>query len=93
MVKTLIIGHLGKDAVVNQVNGRTVINFNVAHTESYKDQQGAKIEKTLWANCSYWTDRTGIAPYLTKGKLIFVEGAPDVVFIKINRVLPFPNYG
>ena len=31
------IAKVGKDAVVNQVNGKTVINFNVAHNERYKN--------------------------------------------------------
>lgn len=78
MLKTFAIGHLGKDAVVNQVNGKTVINFNVAHSESYKDAQGNKKTNTTWVNCSYWTDRTAIAPYLLKGQQIFVEGIPSV---------------
>ena len=32
MLKTQAIGHLGNDAVVNNVNGKNVINFNVAHS-------------------------------------------------------------
>ena len=40
MIKLQVIGNLGKDALVNNVNGKTVINFNVAHTERYKDAQG-----------------------------------------------------
>ena len=35
-----IIGNLGKDCVVNTVNGKNVINFTVAHTEKYRDSQG-----------------------------------------------------
>ena len=37
MIKLQVIGNLGKDAVVNNVNGKSVINFNVAHTERFKD--------------------------------------------------------
>ena len=33
MIKMQVIGNLGKDCLVNNVNGRTVINFCVAHTE------------------------------------------------------------
>ena len=78
MIKLLVIGNLGKDCVVNNVNGKTVINFNVAHTEKYKDAQGNQKDKTIWVDCAYWTDRTGISPYLTKGKTVYVEGTPDV---------------
>ncbi|MGN6164023.1 MAG: single-stranded DNA-binding protein [Flavisolibacter sp.] len=78
MIKMQVIGNLGKDCVVNTVNGRNVINFTVAHTEKYKDSQGNNQEKTTWVDCAYWTDRTAVAPYLQKGTQVFVEGAPEV---------------
>ncbi len=89
MLKTIAIGHLGNDATVNQVSGNTVINFNVAHSESYKDAQGNKMNKTTWVSCSYWTDRTAVAPYLTKGTLVCVEGVPsvDTYQNKDNKIL------
>ena len=78
MIKMQVIGNLGKDCVVNTVNGKNVINFTVAHTEKYKDSQGNNQEKTTWVDCAYWTDRTAVAPYLQKGTQVFVEGAPEV---------------
>ncbi|MET0464407.1 MAG: single-stranded DNA-binding protein [Chitinophagaceae bacterium] len=78
MIKMQIIGNLGKDCVVNTVNGKNVINFTVAHTEKYKDSQGTNQERTIWVDCAYWTDRTALAPYLTKGKQVFAEGQPEV---------------
>jgi len=78
MIKLQVIGNLGKDAQVNNVNGKSVINFNVAHTEKYKDAQGNQKDKTTWVDCSYWTDRTAVAPYLKKGTQVYVEGTPDV---------------
>jgi single-strand DNA-binding protein len=78
MIKMQVIGNLGKDCVVNTVNGKNVINFTVAHTEKYKDSQGVNQEKTTWVDCAYWTDRTALSPYLTKGKQVFVEGTPEV---------------
>jgi single-strand DNA-binding protein len=77
MIKTQVIGHLGKDAVVNTVNGKTVINFSVAHTEKFKDATGQQKDKTTWVDCSSWTDKTAIAPYLKKGTQVYVEGTPD----------------
>ena len=73
-----VIGRLGKDCLVNNVNGRSVINFTVAHSERYKDSQGNQLEKTIWVDCAYWTDRTAISPYLLKGTQVFVEGQPEV---------------
>ncbi|RYY88039.1 MAG: single-stranded DNA-binding protein [Chitinophagaceae bacterium] len=78
MIKMQVIGNLGKDCVVNTVNGKNVINFTVAHTEKFKDGQGNQQEKTTWVDCAYWTDRTAVAPYLTKGQQVYVEGQPEV---------------
>ncbi|HEY1113889.1 MAG TPA: single-stranded DNA-binding protein [Chitinophagaceae bacterium] len=78
MIKMQVIGNLGKDCVVNTVNGKNVINFTVAHTEKYKDSSGNQQEKTTWVDCAYWTDRTAVAPYLTRGQKVFVEGTPEV---------------
>ncbi|MEI2708395.1 MAG: single-stranded DNA-binding protein [Chitinophagaceae bacterium] len=78
MIKLLVIGNLGKDAIVNNVNGKNVINFSVAHTEKYKDAQGNPKDRTVWVECAYWTDKTAIAPYLKKGTQVYAEGNPDV---------------
>jgi single-strand DNA-binding protein len=77
MIKLQAIGNLGKDAVINKVNDKTVINFNVAHSEKYKDQQGQVQERTIWVDCAYWTERA-VGQYLLKGKTVFVEGTPHV---------------
>lgn len=78
MIKLQVIGNLGKDCVTNTVNGKNVINFSVAHTERFKDNTGNQKDKTIWVECAYWTDRTGIAPYLKKGTQVYVEGTPDI---------------
>ncbi|MDB5246715.1 MAG: ssb [Segetibacter sp.] len=78
MIKLQIIGNLGKDCVVNNVNGKNVINFSVAHTEKFKDAQGVQKDKTVWVECAYWTDRTAVAPYLKKGTMVYAEGQPDI---------------
>lgn len=78
MVKIQLIGNLGKDAIVNNVNGKSVINFSVCHTEKYKDSQGEQRDRSLWVDCAYWTDKTAVAPYLKKGTQVYVEGQPDV---------------
>lgn len=78
MIKLQVIGNLGKDCVVNTVNGKTVINFNVAHSEKYKDAMGNPKERTTWVECAYWTDRTAVAQYLKKGTQVYAEGTPEV---------------
>ena len=88
MIKMQIIGNLGKDCVVNTVNGKNVINFTVAHTEKFRDSQGNNQEKTTWVDCAYWTDKTAISPYLVKGKQVFVEGTPEVKSFQRNDGTP-----
>ena len=77
MIKLQIIGNLGKDCIVKEVNGKNVINFSVAHTERYKDSQGNQKERTTWVECAYWTDKTAVAQYLTRGRTVYAEGAPE----------------
>jgi single-strand DNA-binding protein len=88
MIKMQVIGRLGKDCVVNTVNGKSVINFTVAHSEKYKDSQGVLQEKTTWVDCAYWTDRTAVAPYLQKGTQVFVEGQPEARSFQRNDGTP-----
>ena len=77
MIKLQIIGNLGADCIQKEINGKTVINFNVAHSEKFKDAQGNLKERTTWVNCAYWTDKTAIAQYLLKGKTVYAEGSPE----------------
>jgi single-strand DNA-binding protein len=88
MLKAQAIGHLGKDAVVNTVNGKSVINFTVAHSEKYKDAQGVLHEKTIWVDCSYWSDRTAVAQYLKKGTQVYVDGNPEARSFQRNDGTP-----
>lgn len=77
MLKVTAIVNLGNDAILNSVNGKNVINFNAAHTEKYKNQQGQEMNKTTWINCSYWSEKTGIVAYLKKGSQVYLEGQPE----------------
>jgi single-strand DNA-binding protein len=77
MIKLQIVGNLGKDCIVKEINGKNVINFSVAHTEKFKDAQGNPKERTTWVECAYWTDRTAVAQYLKKGKMVYAEGSPE----------------
>jgi len=88
MIKMQVIGRLGKDCVVNTVNGKNVMNFTVAHSEKYKDSQGTLQEKTIWVDCAYWSDRTAIAQYLQKGTQVFVEGQPEARSFQRNDGTP-----
>ena len=88
MIKMQVIGRLGKDCIVNTVNGKNVMNFTVAHSEKYKDSQGTLQEKTTWVDCAYWNDRTAVAQYLTKGTQVYVEGQPEARSFQRNDGTP-----
>jgi len=78
MLKIQMIGRLGQDSIVNDVNGKKVVNFSVAHSEKYKNNQGGEVNKTTWVSCAYWTDKLNIANYLKKGTSVYLEGKPEV---------------
>jgi single-strand DNA-binding protein len=93
MIKMQCIGFLGQDATVNNVNGKSVINFSVAHSEKYKNKDGVEVNKSIWVSAAYWTDRTAIAPYLKKGTQLYLEGVPEAKTYtnKNNETLPQLN--
>lgn len=74
--KVLLIGHLGKDPEVRYMtNGEAVANVSLATSESWKDKEGKKQEKTDWHNIVMYRRLAEIAgEYLKKGALIYVEG-------------------
>lgn len=78
MIKMTAIGHLGSQATLNNVNGKQVINMNLAHSEKHKDAQGNIVNKSVWINVSWWSESSKILQYLQKGAQIFVEGIPSV---------------
>lgn len=80
MLKLTAIGNLGRDAEIRDVNGKRVINFSIAHSEKFKDQNGVQNERTTWVKCAMWrdADKTKVAQYLTKGTRVYVEGMPAV---------------
>jgi single-strand DNA-binding protein len=78
MLKTQIIGLIGADAVLNNVNGVQVANFSVCHSEKYKDANGAVVNKSVWISVSWWLKSTNIIPYLKKSVSVYVEGTPSV---------------
>ncbi len=79
--KIIVLGNIGQDAVIKEINGKFVINFSVAHNEKYMDSTGQKHEKTTWFSCAIWKDsreKTRIAEYLKAGQIVHVEGVPEI---------------
>jgi single-strand DNA-binding protein len=79
MRKIQVIGNVTRDAEVRTLDGgRSVINFDLACNEKYKDKNGEKKVKVYYIKCAIWRDNTSIAQYITKGSKIYVEGQPDI---------------
>ncbi len=74
--KALLIGRLGKDPEVRYTpDGMMVTNFNLATDEQWKDKNGQRVQKTEWHRIVTFGKLAEICgQYLTKGKLVFVEG-------------------
>jgi len=72
----MLMGHLGKDPEVRYTSsGTAVASCSLATSEKFKDRSGEYQEKTEWHNLVFWGRIAEICgEYLSKGKLIFVEG-------------------
>jgi single-strand DNA-binding protein len=56
-------------------NGRKVANFTLATSESYKDRNGERVEKTEWHNIQFWGPISDvIEKYVKKGSKLYIEG-------------------
>jgi len=74
--KVQLIGRLGQDPeIVNFENGKQLAKFSLATDDSYKDQNGQRVERTDWHNVVVWGNLVKVVEnYVTKGKEIAVEG-------------------
>ena len=74
--KVILLGHLGKDPEMRyQQNGNAIANFSVATSESFKDKEGNKQERTEWHRVVLFGRTAEIAgEYLRKGSMAYVEG-------------------
>jgi single-strand DNA-binding protein len=73
--KVILVGHLGRDAETAFTPSQvSVTKFSVATNRRWKDQQsGEWKEETDWSRVVLWRAEN-LAPYLTKGKQVYVEG-------------------
>jgi single-strand DNA-binding protein len=74
--KWIGIGNLGKDVETKFMpSGEPVASFSIACTETWKDKNGEKVEKTEWVNVVAFRKLAEIcAQHLKKGAKIYVEG-------------------
>ena len=74
--KVILVGNLGNDPEVRYTpGGAAVTTISVATTESWKDKEGNKQEKTEWHRVVFFSRLAEIAgEHLKKGSQIYVEG-------------------
>ena len=76
--KVTLIGNLGADPEARSLNnGGEVVNLRLATTESWKDRDGNRQERTEWHSVVIFNE--GVAKvaksYLKKGSKCYIEGA------------------
>lgn len=77
MLQALLIGNIGANAQVKVSDGQEFVTFRVAHNEAYTKQDGTKVEKSMWIDCtmSCANGRPAVLPYLVQGALVFIQGS------------------
>lgn len=75
----ILVGNLGQDPDLKYTtNGTPICSFSMATSEKRKDPKtGEKQEKTTWWRVTFFGKQAEIiSQYMSKGKLIYVEGRP-----------------
>lgn len=75
--KVMIIGNLGNDPDVRSMpSGDELCNLSIATSESWKDKNGEKQQRTQWHRVVIFNPAlVKVAKsYLTKGSKVFIEG-------------------
>jgi single-strand DNA-binding protein len=77
----ILIGNLGRDPEMRYTpSGQAVTSFSVASNRSYTDNNGQKVDETIWFRVTAWGKQAEICnQYLHKGSKVLVEGrlTPD----------------
>jgi single-strand DNA-binding protein len=76
----IFIGRLGKDPEIKSLqSGDKLATWSMALSESWKDRDGNKQEKTTWINCACFGKQAEIIEkYVKKGDLLYVEAKVQV---------------
>ena len=75
--KVILVGNLGADPEARSLNnGGEVVNMRVATSESWKDRDGNRQERTEWHNVVIFNENLGRVAknYLRKGSKVYLEG-------------------
>lgn len=74
--KVILVGNLGADPELRHTaSGQAVCNLRLACSESFKDRDGARQDRTEWVSVTVWGPQgESCAQYLAKGRQVYVEG-------------------
>ena len=75
--KVILVGNLGADPEARSLNnGGEVVNMRVATSETWKDKDGNRQERTEWHNVVIFNENLGrvAKSYLRKGSKVYLEG-------------------
>src|SRR6478752_3085002 len=75
--KVILVGNLGKDPESRSfANGGEVVNLRIATSETWKDRDGNRQEKTEWHSVAIFNENLGrvAKSYLRKGSKVYIEG-------------------
>ena len=75
--KVILVGNLGQDPESRTFsNGGEVVNLRVATSESWKDRDGNRQERTEWHSVAIFNENLGRVAknYLRKGSKVYIEG-------------------
>jgi single-strand DNA-binding protein len=75
--KCILVGNLGQDPEARSFsNGGEVVNLRVATSESWKDKDGNRQERTEWHTVAIFNENLGRVAknYLRKGSKVYLEG-------------------
>jgi len=75
--KVILVGNLGADPEARSLNnGGEVVNMRIATSESWKDKDGQRQERTEWHNVVIFNENLGrvAKSYLRKGSKVYIEG-------------------
>jgi single-strand DNA-binding protein len=75
--KVILVGNLGQDPESRTFsNGGEVVNLRIATSESWKDRDGNRQERTEWHSVAIFNENLGRVAknYLRKGSKVYIEG-------------------
>lgn len=73
MLQASVVGYLGTNAEVKNVNGQEFTTCRVAHTDRWKDQAGKTHESTQWIDLTL-NGKPAVVKYLKQGTMVYAAG-------------------